>query len=499
MPRVSETGEVDYSEFKVTSQLDENIQSLKNIFQSDDTVRYRSFENQQLKLKCAIVYIDGMANQQMINLNIIRPIQEWDSPLSGWVGIGDVERQLLTGSEVAAETDFSELVKAALYGDTILFVDGQAQALVIGSKGFSTRGIAEPDSEKALKGPREGFNEAIMTNLSLVRRKLQTTDLKCVFSSLGTRSNTRVCLCYLDSLVDQGVLEDLRARLEKVDMDGVLDANYIIESIQDHRMSPFKTIGSTEKPDTVAARLLEGRIAVFVDGTPMVLTVPYLFIENFQSPDDYYLNFYFASLGRILRIIGFWLTVSVPAIYIALVNYHEEIIPSPMMLAIASATAGVPFPTVMECIGMLILFEILRETGIRSSNKIGQALSIVGGLVVGQAAVEAKIVSAPMVIIVALTGITGMIIPKLNGANIILRFFCIGMAALGGLLGYYAAMLVLLIHLLSLDSFGYPYVRDFFPAKLPYPDDAGVRAPMWDMKDRPTFAADRRRRGGDAP
>lgn len=498
-PTVNKTGEVDYSNFNVTTCLDENIQNLKTIFGQDDTVRFRSFENQRMKLRCAIVYIDGMVNQQLINWNIIRPIQEWNTPFNGSVRIEDIEERMLTGSEVSSESDVSELIKSVLYGDTILFVEGLSQALVIGSKGFGTRSIAEPDSEKALKGPREGFNEAIMTNLSLVRRKLQTTDLKCSFSNLGTRSNTRICLCYLESLVDHHVLEELQARLEQIKMDGILDSNYIIESIQDHRMSPFKTIGSTEKPDIVASRLLEGRIAIFVDGTPMVLTVPYLFIENFQSPDDYYLNFFFASIGRVLRVIGFWLTISVPAIYIALVNYHQEIIPAPLMLTIASATAGVPFPTAMECIGMLILFEILRETGIRSSNKIGQALSIVGGLVVGQAAVEAKIVSAPMVIVVALTGITGMIIPKLSGANIILRFFSIVMATVGGLLGYYFAMLVMWIHLLSLDSFGYPYIRDFFPSKTPYPEDGAVRTPIWSMKIRPDFAANRRRRGGDGP
>lgn len=491
--RPDETGRIAYDEYHLSACVDENIGLFKALFHDDDTVSFRILMNNAARTRYGIIYIEGMVDAQVINLNLIKPLVQ-DDIGAAMVSIEDVESRLITCNEVKRHDSLEELVEAVLYGDTLLFMEGAREALVIGTKGFATRAIGEPDNEKALLGPREGFNEALMTNLSLLRRKLQTPDLKCSFVSVGTRSPTRLCLCYLDSLADQRVLSDLKGRLNGIQIDGVLDSNYIVECIQDHKWSPFKTVGTTEKPDTVAGRLLEGRIAIFVDGTPLVLTVPYLFIEGFQAADDYYQNFFFTNVGRFLRIIAFVLTVSVPALYIALVNYHQEMIPSPLMFTIAMTTEGVPFPTVIECFGMLIIFEVLRETGIRSSSKIGQALSIVGGLVVGQAAVEAKIVSAPMVIVVAMTGITGLIIPRLSGGVFIMRFFTLAMAAISGLLGFYFAWILMFIHLVSLQSFGYPYLREPFVSFRRGSLDSGIRAPIGMMKARPDFAKNRGRR-----
>jgi spore germination protein KA len=262
-------------------------------------------------------------------------------------------------------------------------------------------------------------------NLSMLRRKLRTTDLKMEYKTFGTRSKTKACICYLGSLVNKDVLAELNKRLESFSIDGTLDVNYISEMIRDAPISPFKTIGSTERPDVVAAKLLEGRVALFLDGTPVVLTMPIFFIESFQSDDDYYLNYYFASIGRILRIMAFFIATSIPAIYIALVDFHQEMLPTPLLISISAARQGVPFPTVVEAICMLAVFELLRESGSRMPTMMGQALSIVGSLVIGQAAVEAKIVSAPIIIIAAASGIAGLMIPRLKGAIILLRLFAL--------------------------------------------------------------------------
>ncbi len=486
-------GRANYSGYDLTGRLEDNVSLMKAIFEGDDTVIYRNAENKNARLKCVAVYIEGMVDTKLMSLNLIKPLMEEDVN-ARLANMADIEARLVTCNEVRRVAQIEDMVKAVMAGSAVLFVDGEKEALTVGVKGFATRAIDEPDSEKALVGPREGFTEALVTNLSMVRRKLQTPDLKFSISSIGTRSPARVCIGYLDSLVDKRVLEDILERLGKIEIDAALGANYIAEHIRDHRFSPFETIGTTEKPDTVAACLLEGRVAIFLDGSPTTLTAPYLFIENFQSSDDYYLNFFFANMGRFLRILGFILSVSVPAVYIALVNFHQEVIPSPLMLTIATTTAGVPFPTVFECFSLLIVFEILRETGIRSSNKIGQALSIVGGLVIGQAAVEAKIVSAPMVIVVAMTGITGLIMPKLQGAILVMRFGALTMASISGLLGFYFVWVMALIHLLSLHSFGYPYVRDFFRDDRFLSKDSFIRAPIFSMKMRPGFSRDRVRR-----
>ncbi|MGI5979559.1 MAG: spore germination protein, partial [Oscillospiraceae bacterium] len=436
-----ETGAINYGGAVLTSSLEENVALIKQIFARDATVIERRVENRlRPKARCCLFFIDGMANNQIIDEYIVKPIVD-----STTLGLKDnpieaLSRDVLVANDVRRVRAVEELVKSLIAGDTLVFAEGSSEGLVVSTKGYETRAVTEPDSEKALRGPREGFTESILVNLSLLRRKLRTPDLKMEFKTIGTRSNTRVCICYLESLTDPALLEELERRLDQIEIDGILDSNYISELIKDAPASPFKTIGSTERPDVVAGKLLEGRIALILDGTPMALTLPYLFIETFQANDDYYLNCYFASISRILRIFGFLMTVSIPAVYIAFVTFHREMIPTDLALSVMEARQGVPFPTALECFLMLIIFEIIRETGVRMPSNIGQALSIVGALVVGQAAVEAKLVSAPMVIVVATTAITGLINPKVKGAAILFRFIALFAASFLGLFGYAFAM-----------------------------------------------------------
>lgn len=278
----------------------------------------------------------------------------------------------------------------------------------------------------------------------------------------------------------------------------MLDSNYIAEFIKDAPYSPFKTIGSTERPDVVAAKLLEGRIALFLDGTPVVLTLPYLFIENFQSNDDYYLNYYYASISRLIRIFGFWLSISIPAIYVALTTFHQELLPVNLVQSISTARNGVPLPTVLEAILMVIVFEILRETGLRTPQGIGQALSIVGALVIGQAAVDARLISAPMIIIVALSGITGIMLPKIKGAIIYMRFGLLILSSIIGLYGYTLGILLMIIHLFTIRSFGIPILGSKEEGVMVMEEDLVIRAPWWDMLKRPMFMSrDRKRSSSD--
>lgn len=253
--------------------------------------------------------------------------------------------------------------------------------------------------------------------------------------------------------------------MSQIDIDGTLDSNYIAELLRPKPFGLLETTGNTERPDVVAARLLEGRIALIVDGTPTVLTVPHLFVEYMQSDEDYYVNFTFASIGRILRFLAFFLTISMPAIYISLITFHQEMLPTSLLLSIAQSRQNVPFPSALEMTVMLIVFEMLRETGARMPGIMGQALSIVGALVIGQAAVEAKLVSAPIIILVSLTAITGLMVPRLKGFSIIQRFFLLGFSCIMGLYGYLLGLLAILAQLFGTESFGVPIMPNVYDDK----------------------------------
>ncbi|WP_312643646.1 spore germination protein [Hydrogenoanaerobacterium sp.] len=482
-------GTIDYSEFTLEKSLDLNMKTVAQIFQDDDTLITRQFANQnQSSIKCCIFFIDGMVNNEIINENIIRPILINPILCSTNKLLEMIETQVIVTNDVKKAQSFADIVEAILYGDTVLFVDGVSGALIINTKGWQLRAIQEPDTEKALRGPREGFTESLLINISLIRRKLRTSDLKFKFRTFGTRTNTQACICYLESLTDKKILKQLDRRLKKINIDGVLDTNYISEQIKDSPLCPYKTIGITEKPDIAAAKLLEGRVALLVDGSPVLLTMPYLFIENFQSGDDYYLNFYFASFGRLLKILAFFISISVPAIYVALTTFHREMIPTPLALNIARARQSVPLPTFIECLVMLLVFEFIRETGIRMPSNIGQALSVVGALVIGQAAVEAQFVSAPMVIIVAITAITGLTNPGIKGATILLRYLLLTVSAVLGFYGYFFGLIGILIHLLSIRSFSVEYTSQIATYRFQEMQDSLVRTPWWFMKIRPKFS-----------
>ncbi len=479
----------------LSTKIKENIQLLKDTFKDCGTLVTRDIENQiDSSVSFCIVYSDGMVDNKLMNQDIIRPLLHFRFNRKSGDLVDIIAKQVTLSDSVERTSDMEKIEQAIIYGDCVLLIDGYAEVLLLNTKGWNVRSIAEPEDERVLRGPREGFTEAIMVNLSMLRRKLRTPDLKMEYQTFGTRSKTKACICYLGGLVNQDVLTELKKRLKKFSIDGTLDVNYISEMIRDAPASPVKTIGSTERPDVVAAKLLEGRVALFLDGTPVVLTMPMFFVENFQSDDDYYLSYYFASIGRILRFIAFFISTSLPAIYVALVTFHQEMLPTPLLVSISMARQGVPFPTVVEAVLMMAVFEVLRESGSRMPSMMGQALSIVGSLVMGQAAVEARIVSAPIIIIAAASGISGLMISKLKGPIILLRFIFLMSAGVLGLYGYMFAVLAMLIHLYNLNSFGIPLMSDATAAGFQDNKDLYIRAPWWYMKKRPKYLTDNKTR-----
>lgn len=483
------SGEIkDYANTYLSGNLKQDVLFFKEIFKKDAILRIKNIRvSNRNHFDCALIYMDGMVDSNQLNEAVIRPLLIM-SPDNSSQDIAEyIETQVLFARDVKTAQTVDKILQGILYGEALLLIDGSRKALTIDTKGWRTRGISEPQDERVLQGPREGFDEAAMLNLAMIRRKLQTPDLCTEVLRVGKRTSTIVFLCYLGSLADEKILNEVKRRIATINIDGILDSNYIVEQIRDNKHSLFKTCGTTERPDVVAARLLEGRIAIVVDGTPVVVTIPYLFSESFQSDEDYYINFLASSAGRILRYICFFLSVSIPAIFIALSTFHKELLPTSLAIAIGQLRGGVPFSPFTECLIMIFVFEILRETGIRVPQGLGHALSIVGGLVVGQAAVEARIISTPMLIVIALSGISGLMIPRLKAAVFYLRLIFVFLSALFGLYGFLAGITVVIMHIISISSFGVDYTVSLRKASLQSLKDTIIRSPWQFMKTRPQF------------
>lgn len=438
----------------------------------------------------AVVFIDGLVDKKQVEWSILRPLMLMKGPDSGRPDgrdqLTELELSLITVGEIKRECRLSQVIGAVLAGETVLLIDGSGEALAIATPGWEKRSVNQPDSEVIVKGPRDGFIETLRTNTALLRRKLGDPKLTFETLQVGTRTRTEVCIAYLKDLADPKLIKEIKQRINRINTDGILSAGALEEFIEDSPLSFFATTGYTERPDVVCAKLLEGRAAIFVDGTPVVLTVPFLFIENFQSPDDYNFKPFFGSLIRWVRYLAFLISILLPAAYVALVSFHQELIPTQLLITTAAAIEGTPFPVVIEALVMGLVFEILREAGIRLPRPIGQTVSIVGALVIGEATVSAGLVGAPLIIVVAFTAITSFVTPTLVQEGTLIRFALTILSGFLGAFGITIGLLVILVHMASLRSFGVPFLSPITPMVLrDLGQDVLIRAPWWAMYTRP--------------
>jgi spore germination protein KA len=369
----------------------------------------------------------------------------------------------------------------------MLLMDGSPKGIALGSREWVDRGVQEPSSQTVVRGPKDGFTETLRTNTALIRRRIKDPNLWLETKQIGEKTQTDVAIMYLKGVANDKTVSELQSRLNRIKIDAILESGYIEELIQDEVYTPFPTVYNTERPDAVAAALLEGRIAIFVDGTPFVLIVPALMVHFFQSSEDYYQRADIATLIRILRYFSFFLALLTPSLYIAVSTFHQEMLPTPLLISLASQREGVPFPAFVEAMMMEVVFEILREAGVRMPRAIGSSISIVGALVIGQAAVEAGFVSATMVIIVSLTAICSFVFPANSMAMAfrMLRFLFMILAATFGLYGIILGLIVMVLHLNSLRSFGLPYLAPNAPFILQDQKDNIIRLPHWSLLKRP--------------
>lgn len=446
----------------------------------------------------ALIYVEGLCDSASIEDHILRPLLRADDQSAAFARELPqyAKSHILTIGDIREIGDQDTLFRAFLSGASVLLFDGFAQALSLDTRGWEQRGIEEPSSQMVLRGPKEGFTETLKTNIGLLRRKIKTTQLRAERMTIGRLSRTDVAIMYVEGTAEPSVLSELRQRLALIEIDTILESGNLEEFIQDDRLTYFPTVFNTERPDVAAAGLAEGRVVVLVDGTPFVLLVPALLTQFLQSPDDYYQRADIASILRLLRLCAFFIALLAPSVFIAITSFHQEMLPSTLLISIAASRAGVPFPVFVEAMVMEMTFELLREAGLRMPKAVGQAISIVGALVLGEAAVQAGLVSPGMVIVVSLTAITTFAIPYTSLATPIriLRFMMMGLAAMFGLYGIFIGVTYLIIHLNTLHSFGVPYLKPYAPFVLRDQKDGVVfRTPIWRMVLRPFTIPSRNR------
>ncbi len=494
--RKSKTKElnIEKENILIEKELKTNYSILKELFNNCSDVIFRELKIGDSNLTGLIIYIDGLINTELLHEHLLEPIQKIKT--NNQLTIEDIEQAIYIADRKKTNS-FGKILEGITAGEIAFFINQLSHAYLLSIKEWEKRSITEPMNESNIRGPSEGFIESIRVNTSLLRRKIKTPKLKMESYKIGKKSKTDVVISYLDGDVNHNILEEVRTRLNKIDIDAILDSNYLIELMNDNIFSLFPLIQYTERPDKVAASILEGRIAILVDGSPQILIVPTVMLHFLHASDDYYEHFFMASLIRILRITAIFLALFTPSLYIALTTFHQEMIPPKLLVKIIGSRELVPLPAFFEALLMELTFELLRESGIRLPKIIGSAVSIVGAMVIGEAAVQAGLVSQIMVIVVSITAIASFAIPAYNFAITIrvIRFVSMLLASILGLYGVLILFLILIIYTSSLRSFGVPYLSPYAPLKISDWKDFVLRAPWIDMKTRPetTSAKDKKR------
>jgi len=486
---------------KLKKGINDNVADVKNIFQNDSDFISRKF---QLcgTITAEALFISTIVDTDKINRDIIRPLQEKrQDPITDFTPLTLDKKQERRKKDFlqwllddvlyhcAGETaeEMQSVINALLRGKTVIFIDGAEEALLLDTYKPEKRGIEQPETERVVRGPREGFIEQIQTNIYLLRYRLPVPEFRVEPMVAGNATKTKISVCYLDNLASKELVNEVKRRVNDICIDRILDAGYIEQLIQDNPRSPFPQIQNTERPDKAVGNLLEGRVVILVDGSPFALIVPAIFNQFYHTSEDYNDRWLVASLVRIIRFVALIFALTFSSFYITILSFHPELIPAKFVVAASSGRAGVPFPVVVEVLVMEVSMEILREATVRMPQQVGGALSIVGVLVIGQAAVMAGFVSPITVVIIAMSTIGSFATPSYNAATAfrMLRFPLIILSGMFGLLGLSVGLMFIINHMLSLRSFGIPYLAPVSPGNLQGFKDSVIRAPLRWLKERP--------------
>lgn len=464
-----------YNQEKVPASIAKSQELVKEIFKESSDIIIQPFKTPFGE--AMVVYVDGLVNKDLLDRDLIAPLKSHDFN-------GDISLSLKTHYKEVE--NIPTFIGEVLQGNTALFYGSNRKIIIADIKQWDKRTVEAPDVETAIRGPKEGFTESIRTNTALLRRKIRTPKLIIENLVIGRQSNTPIGIAYIDGIVNQDVLQELRNRISKIDVDAVLETGHIEQYICENTFSPISGIGMTQRPDYVAARILEGRVAIFCDGTPEVLTIPELFVENLHTGEDYYLRVLLSSILRVLRLLGLFITVMLPGLAVAVITFSQEMMPSVFLTSLIASTQKTPMPVAAEIFFLIVMFELLKEAGTRLPKTVGSAITIVGALIIGDAAVNAGIVSAPAVIIVALTAVSSFIVPNLTEFILIYRLLFLFVGSTMGLIGIGTGFAIMLTQLVTTTSFGIPILSSFSKQEL---KDIIARFPVWSMKFRPESIA----------
>jgi len=479
----------------VSRELDRNVALLKSILGPSDDIVFREISiGHEQHIRAEIVFIDGIVHKDTIHDHVMKSLmllteRIQPAPVQG-ERLGDLVRDFsLTVGEVKMSSEMGDVIDGILNSDTALFIDGVPECCIVNTKGWEHRSVQEPQTEATIRGPREGFNEVLRTSTALMRRRIKDTRFRVKQMTLGARTKTDIAVMYIEGIANEQIVGEVFSRLNDIDVDAIRGAGDIEQLIEDNPFSPFPQIHVTERTDKVQGGILEGRIAIAVDTTPFVLMIPATFWDFQQAPDDYFERWVSSTFVRMLRFTAVFVSMILPATYVALASFHTEMVPARLALPLAGSRAGVPFPVVLEILILEISIETLREASVRLPGPIGPTIGIVGAIVIGEAAIRAGLVGPLAVIIVALTTIASFVSPSysMGVAVRILKFPLVLLASGLGLLGIMIGVIAIATHLCSLDSFGVPYFAPVVPATVSDLKDTFVRAPTWLMKKRPLF------------
>jgi len=450
---------------------------LKKLLSADDII---FFDFKCTNFSGFLVYVDSITDRESLGELVLRPLNEYSTTFCA----EEISNVILSANtEVCQKED--DYITKILSGKTALFIYGLNKVVLVDLKKFDSRAISEPPTSNVIKGPREGFTESIKTNLSLVRRRVISPHLKVEMLNVGKQSKTAVAFCYMANIANDSIINNIRKKINSISIDNIPDSAYLQKMLSVRKNSLFKQVGTTEKPDILVAKLMEGRVGIIVDGSPLCLTAPYILLEDFQNSEDYYKSTYKANMERVLRCLSLFIAVFLPGVFVAAQLFHMEFIPLKFLLTIVSSVRGIPLSPTYEMFFTLLIFEILNEASVRMPKYVGMALSIVGALVLGETAVQAGIVSSPAILIMALSGICLYTVPELVGTMSLIRFSILLVAGTLGGYGILVLSTFLFCYLSSMESFGIPYLSPYSPLVPQDLKDGILMDHLINMKKRP--------------
>lgn len=478
----------------VSENIKENMKAYQQIYKDCSDIKMREMMlGKQKNIRCFLAYIEVAVSNILMETTALGRLLSYLEQAPGEEIVEILDKNALGIADVTPFETMEEAAQGMLTGDAILFVDGYPKALKISDKGYPNMGVTEADSEKVIRGSNEGFADSIKVNTALIRKRVRSTKVKVKEMRPGVRSHTNVNLVYMEDLAYPEIIAEVEKRLNRYEIDGVLDSGVIEQLAEEKWYSPFPQFQTTQRPDRAAMAILEGRVVVLSDNSPVALILPTDYNSFIKTSDDYYNRWEVATFGRLLRYIASFFAMTFPGLYLAVTNFHTQVLPTTLLLSFQAARQGVPFPAVFEVLLMEISFELLREAGVRLPGAMGNTIGIVGGLIIGQAAVEANLVSPIVVIIVAFTALCSFAIPNEEFAFSfrILKFVFIAVCAWLGYFGFLISLLMVLIHLSHLTSFGIPYLMPFVGPELTgYEDQRDFlwRFPLRRITKRPIYA-----------